>query len=170
MPRYSETRGRHLTRAEALSEAFAMSRLGYRYLLHLAPRIDRFLIPRTNGRWSSVGKDTVGLLTCTGAKSGEERSQPLLCIDDGDGFLLIGSNYGRADHPAWTANLRANPECSLTFRGETRPYRARLLEGEERDAAWDTAVDTYRGYAVYAETAHPRVIRVFRLELVEAAN
>lgn len=41
MARYSETRGRPLTRAEAWSEAFAMSRLGYRYPLHLAPRIDR---------------------------------------------------------------------------------------------------------------------------------
>lgn len=148
-----------------------MSRLGYRYLLHLAPRIDRFLIPRTDGRWSSVGRDTVGMLTGTGAKSGERRSQPLLCIDRDDGsFLLVGSNYGRARHPAWTANLRAHPECTLTFRGETRTYHARELEGEERATAWDRAVDTYRGYAVYAETAHPRVIRVFRLDPADSTG
>jgi len=165
VPRYSETRGRPLTRFEAFSERFAMSRLGQRYLLHLAPRIDRFVIPRTEGRWSSAGKNAVGLLRSTGARSGQERLNPLTCAQAEDGaLLLIGSNYGGANHPGWSANLRAHPECTFTYAGETHSYRARELAGEERARAWGRVVDFYAGYAAYEATAKPRVIRVFRLE------
>ena len=80
-----------------------MTSVGYQYLMHLAPRIDRIVIPRTKGRLSSAGKDKVGLVTTTGAKSGQSRTQPLALIDDGDGLLAIGSNYGRPPHPSWSA-------------------------------------------------------------------
>ena len=42
-----------------------------------------------------MGIDKVGLVTTTGAKSGQQRTQPLVLLDDGDGLLAIGSNYGR---------------------------------------------------------------------------
>ncbi len=47
-----------------------MSPAGYQFLLHLTPRIDKVLIPRTNGRLSPMGFDKVGLVTTTDAKSG----------------------------------------------------------------------------------------------------
>lgn len=163
-PRYSEARGRTITLIEDLSERAAMSRLGYRYLLHVAPAIDRFVIPRTQGHWSSAGKDFVGMVTTTGAKSGLPRPQPLVCIPEDDGtLLLVGSNYGRAHHPSWVHNLGANPRCTVTFRGTTRDYDAQELSGDERRRAWEHAVDWYRGYSVYERTAHPRQIRLFRL-------
>lgn len=163
--RFSDIRGRRLTTAEDISERVAMSPVGYRYLLHLAPRIDKVVIPRTQGRWSSAGRDIVGMLTSTGAKSGEERSQPLLFVPGDDGSLLaIGSNYGRAWHPGWVYNLAANPSCTVTFRGETKSYVARELEGAEREAAWARAVDSYRGYAAYERRARPRRIKLFLLE------
>ena len=140
-----------------------MSRAGYWFLLHVAPRIDKFLIPRTKGRLSSTGLDKVGMVTTLGAKSGLRRAQPLVLIDDGDGLLAIGSNYGRAPHPAWSHNLLANPDCDVEFRGPSRPYRAELLEGDTREQAWTTAVDFYAGYERYRSTAAPREIRVFRL-------
>lgn len=161
--RYSGWRGRRVTRREALLEKFAMSKAGYQFLLHVAPRIDRVVIPRTNGRLSANGIDRVGLVTTTGAKSGVERTQPLVLIDDGKGLLLIGSNYGRATHPAWSFNLLANPGCDVIFRGPKQRYHATLLSGPERDDAWATAVDFYAGYARYKETAAPRDIRLFRL-------
>jgi deazaflavin-dependent oxidoreductase (nitroreductase family) len=161
--RYSEWRGRRVTLREALLEKFAMSKAGYQFLLHVAPRIDRVVIPRTNGRLSANGIDRVGLVTTTGAKSGEQRTQPLVLIDDGAGLLLIGSNYGRASHPAWSYNLLARPECDVVFRGPKQRYRAALLSGEERDKAWATAVDFYAGYANYKTSAAPREIRLFRL-------
>lgn len=161
--RHSELRGRRLRLTEALTERFAMSRAGYRYLLHVAPKIDKVVIPRTKGRLSSSGIDKVGLVTTTGAKSGVERTHPLALIDDGDGLLAIGSNYGRPTHPAWSANLLANPECTVEFRGPPTRYRAELLTGDARAEAWADAVDFYAGFEGYRASSAPREIRVFRL-------
>ena len=74
--RESPLRGRRLRLDEALLERIVMSPPGYQFVLRLAPRIDKALIPRTNGRLSSVGIDKVGLVTTTGAKSGLPRTQP----------------------------------------------------------------------------------------------
>jgi deazaflavin-dependent oxidoreductase (nitroreductase family) len=156
-------RGRRLRLDEVLFERFAMSGAGYWFMLRLAPHIDKVVIPRTNGRLSSVGIDKVGLVTATGAKSGQPRTQPLTLIDDGEGLLAIGSNYGRANHPAWTVNLLAHPECTVEFRGPATKYRAELLTGDARAKAWATAVDFYAGYESYRTTCAPREIRVFRL-------
>jgi deazaflavin-dependent oxidoreductase (nitroreductase family) len=151
---------------EALFERFAMSRAGYWFLLHVAPSIDKVVIPRTNGRLSSAGLDKVGLITTTGAKSGQQRTQPLAFMDDGDGLLAIGSNYGRATHPSWSANLIAHPECAVEFRGPPAKYKADLLTGEARASAWASAVDFYAGYDSYRASCAPREIRVFRLRPV----
>ncbi len=124
------------------------------------------LIPPTNGRLSSVGIGKVGLVTTTGAKSGLQRTHPLVLIDDSDGLLAIGSNYGRASHPAWTANLLAHPECTVEFMAPPAQYRAELLTGDARAAAWAAAVDFYAGYERYRASCAPRQIRVFRLRTV----
>jgi deazaflavin-dependent oxidoreductase (nitroreductase family) len=161
--RESAFRGRKLRLDEALLERFAMSGAGYQFLLRIAPRIDKVVIPRTKGRFSSTGFDKVGLVTTTGAKSGEQRTHPLVLIDEGDSLLAIASNYGRPPHAAWSYNLLAHPECTVEFKGAPARYRAELLEGAERDKAWATAVDFYAGYEAYRKKCAPRVIRLFRL-------
>jgi deazaflavin-dependent oxidoreductase (nitroreductase family) len=149
-------------------ERALMSPAGYQFLIRLAPRIDKVLIPRTNGRLSSAGIDRVGLVTTTGAKSGLPRTHPLVLIDDCDGLLAIGSNYGRAHHPAWTANLLAHPECTVEFTAPPAQYRAELLTGDARASAWARATDFYAGYERYRASCAPREIRLFRLRPVAA--
>jgi deazaflavin-dependent oxidoreductase (nitroreductase family) len=166
--RESPIRGRKLRLDEALLERLLMSPVGYRFLLHLAPRMDKVLIPLTNGRLSSVGFDTVGLVTTTGAKSGQPRTHPLTLINDSDGLLAIGSNYGRAKHPAWSTNLLAHPECTIEFMGPPAQYIAEPLSGDARASAWATAVDAYAGYERYQASCAPREIRVFRLRPIAA--
>ncbi len=121
------------------------------------------MIPRTKGRFSSTGKDKVGLLTTTGAKTGAPRTHPIVFIDDGDGLLAIASNYGREHHTAWSHNLLAHPACEVEFSRPPARYRAELLTDDARAAAWKTAVDFYAGYERYRVTCAPREIRVFRL-------
>jgi deazaflavin-dependent oxidoreductase (nitroreductase family) len=151
---------------ESLMESALMSPVGYQFLLHLAPRIDKVLIPPTRGRLSSIGIGRVGLVTTTGAKSGLQRTQPLTLINDSDGLLAIGSNYGRPKHPGWTANLLAHPECTVEFMAPTAQYRAELLTGDARASAWARATDFYEGYERYRASCAPREIRVFRLRPV----
>ncbi|MDQ1750862.1 MAG: hypothetical protein QOE71_1918 [Pseudonocardiales bacterium] len=142
---------------------FAMSKVGYFYLRHIAPRYDKWVIPLTNGRFSSVGFNVVGVVSTIGAKSGRPREQPLLMIADGPDLLVIGSNYGRLPHPSWAHNLKVQPNCTVQFRGPKRSYRAELLSDDERAKAWTTAVDFYNGYETYRQTCSPREIRIFRL-------
>ena len=153
---------------EALMERALMSPAGYQFLLHLAPRVDKVLIPLTNGRLSSAGVGKLWLVTATGAKSGKPRTHPLTLIVDGDGLLAIGSNYGRAPHPAWTANLLAHPECTVEFMAPPAQYRAELLTGEARASAWAVAADVYAGYERYRASCAPRQIRIFRLRPIAA--
>jgi deazaflavin-dependent oxidoreductase (nitroreductase family) len=78
------------------------------------------------------------------------------------GWILIGSNFGRTDHPAWTANLLAHPDAVINWKGEDIPVTARLLTGEERAAVWRTALAFWPPYATY-QARVDREIRLFRI-------
>lgn len=77
--------------------------------------------------------------------------------------LLIGSNFGRPDHPGWTANLRRHPDAEICWRGQDIAVRARELRGDEREKAWAAALRFWPHCAVYQARLERR-IRIFRLE------
>jgi deazaflavin-dependent oxidoreductase (nitroreductase family) len=131
------------------------------------PRVDRFLNRVTGGRLMMSGDRHFPalVLVTTGAKTGQRRETPLGTVPHDGGFLVVGSNYGRPSHPAWTANLIANPGAEVTFRGERFPVRARLLSDEDRDAVWPLLLEHWPNYDRYVERSG-RALRVFRLERV----
>ncbi|MEV6313701.1 nitroreductase family deazaflavin-dependent oxidoreductase [Streptomyces sp. NPDC051776] len=131
---------------------------------HVIPALDRTVHRLTRGRVLLSAQMLPGaILTARGAKSGAPRCTPLACLPEDDGtFLLVGSNFGRTGHPAWTANLLANPEAEINWKGRDIPVRARLLEGEEREGAWSAALAFWPPYAAYQRRVERR-IRVFRL-------
>jgi deazaflavin-dependent oxidoreductase (nitroreductase family) len=73
------------------------------------------------------------LLTTTGRKSGQPRSNALSFLRDGNRLLVIGSNFGERRHPAWSSNLLANPEASAAIGGGDIPITATLVIGEDRE-------------------------------------
>ena len=103
------------------------------------------------------------VLTTTGAKSGLQRETPLATMPDGDAFYVVGSNFGREKHPAWTGNLIANPQARVTFRGRTIDVRARQLSDDEKAAVWPKLTKMWPTYDRYVERSG-RNLRVFRLE------
>ena len=108
------------------------------------------------------------LLRCRGARTGALREVPLLYVPDGEDALLVASNGGRQQEPAWAHNLRAQPRVhALTTRGE-HEYQAHELEGPERAAGWSRALDMYPGYGIYASRL-TRTIAVFRLRRLDNA-
>ena len=146
-------------------EGFAQSKPGSWFYINVAMRIDRVLLPLSNGRLSiSVGQQ-VGMLETIGRKSGEPRKTPLLFIRDGNHVVLIASMGGAPRNPAWLHNLRANPRVSfLGPGGATGDYIAREAEGDERARLWDEAVDYYAGYDTYSVRAGKREIPIVVLE------
>ncbi|MGW7306430.1 nitroreductase family deazaflavin-dependent oxidoreductase [Streptomyces sp. NPDC054835] len=132
---------------------------------HFIPAMDRTVHRLTRGKVMLSAQMLPGVvLTAKGAKSGQPRVTPLACMPEpADGtWLLIGSNFGRPGHPAWTANLLAHPDAEVSWRGESFPVRARLLAGEERAAAWRAALAFWPPYATY-QARIEREIRLFRL-------
>jgi deazaflavin-dependent oxidoreductase (nitroreductase family) len=130
--------------------------------------LDRRFQRLTRGRYGlpDLGGLPNLLLTVPGRKSGLPRSTPLLCVPDGDDFLVAGSNWGGPKEPIWVANLEAALSGELRFRGRTRRFTARRLVGDERSAAWRHMNRTWPNFAKY-EQRSGRSIKVFRLTPVE---
>ncbi|MFJ9906779.1 nitroreductase/quinone reductase family protein [Streptomyces sp. NPDC101152] len=132
---------------------------------HVIPALDRAVHRLTRGKVLLSAQMLPGvILTSTGARSGLARRTPLACMPEegGRSWLLIGSNFGRTDHPAWTHNLLAHPDAEVSWKGADIPVRARLLEGEERTAAWKALLDFWPPYATYQARVE-REIRIFRI-------
>jgi len=102
-------------------------------------------------------------LTTTGRRTGRERTNPLLYAVDGDAFIVVGSNWGQQQHPAWSSNLLADPDAVVTLGGQRIPVRATRVEGTERERLWELMRSLWPAYAQYEERSG-RHIRVFRLE------
>lgn len=113
------------------------------------------------------GPVTTLLLTTIGRKSGEPRHVPLLYVEHGDDYLVVGSKGGNPDHPLWFLNLMAHPECEIRVGQPPVKARARLLEGEERAAAWKKITDLHPVYAKY-QARTPREIPVVALQATKA--
>ncbi|MFE2299588.1 nitroreductase family deazaflavin-dependent oxidoreductase [Streptomyces sp. NPDC059445] len=132
---------------------------------HLIPALDRAVHRLTRGKVLLSAQMLPGVvLTARGAKSGLERRTPLACMPEagGSGWILVGSNFGRTDHPAWTANLLARPDAVVNWKGEDIPVTARLLTGAEREAVWRTVLAFWPPYATY-QARVDREIRLFRI-------
>jgi deazaflavin-dependent oxidoreductase (nitroreductase family) len=149
------------TPTEKLLQSFAQTRMGGRLFLTVFPAVDRRLLPLTRGRLSTGLGQPVVLLHVRGARSGIERSVPLLATKTGDTVLLVASKAGAIKHPAWYHNIRANKDVEVTMDGQRRPMRAEIAaEGEDRERLWRIVCDNYTGYATYQRRAGRRVIPV----------
>ena len=152
------------SRAEKVLQAFAQTRLGGRLFISVFPAIDRRLMPWTRGRLSTGLGQPIVLLHVRGARSGVERTVPLLATKTGETVLLVASKAGAVKHPAWYHNVRANPEVEVTMDGQRRPMRADIVaEGQERERLWRVVCDNYSGYATYQRRAGARVIPLVAL-------
>ena len=139
------------------------SKLGTR-LGRLFVPLDRRMLQRSNGKrglLGSIAPPTL-LLTTTGRTSGQPRTTPLYYHQEGDRIFLMGSNFGRPHHPAWTGNLLADPRATVTIAGKDISVRAKLLQGEESERVFGELVKVTSAYRAYrGRTA--RQFRVFEL-------
>ena len=114
------------------------------------PNMDKALLKVSRG-WVNTGMQTTVLVETIGAKSGLPRKLATLCMPVGRDLVLVGSNWGQDRDPAWIHNLRANPECQVTFRGYDGPMIARELKGKERTDMWEHLVRYNPQYGRYQE-------------------
>lgn len=140
---------------------------GTRAFARIAPPIitpmDRFIHRVSRGKILMSRSMVPSLmLTTTGAKSGEPRTVPLACVPDGDVIYLVGSNFGREHHPAWSGNLRKHPEARVSYEGDEFDVTANQLSDDEKAEVWPKLLKVWPNYDRYVERSG-RNIRVFRL-------
>lgn len=134
-----------------------------RYAPKVVPRAHRAIHKLSRGRLLDSRANPMCMLTTIGSRSGQPRQTPLAAVPIEDGkLLLVGSNFASDKHPAWTGNLLAHPEATVTFRGSTYTASTRLLNPEEREQRWDVLVAWYPNWSEYV-TISDREFRIFEV-------
>jgi deazaflavin-dependent oxidoreductase (nitroreductase family) len=96
-----------------------------------------------------------------GARSGRERTNPLMYQPVDDGFAVFATFGGSPQHPAWHHNLTAKPEAVVEVGAETGvetiAVTARLTTGGEREQIWADQVALTPTFAEFEERAGRQV-------------
>jgi F420H(2)-dependent quinone reductase len=106
-------------------------------------------------RWTGglIGHRTLAgpmlLLTTVGRRTGQRRTNPLLYMPDGSNYVVVGSNGGRPQPPAWILNLSATPTVELQVGRRRLRADANILAGELKSAMWTRLIVHYKGWDHY---------------------
>jgi deazaflavin-dependent oxidoreductase (nitroreductase family) len=138
----------------------ASTALGITVIRRVGPRIDPTLIRLTGGRLSSVTPFPALLLGHTGARTGVTRTTPVVYFTDAGRVIVIASNFGAPNNPAWYHNIKANPEVTLLGRGFRGSFLAEEVIGSQRDRLFHLAADGSSPYRHYQQSAATRPIAV----------
>jgi deazaflavin-dependent oxidoreductase (nitroreductase family) len=106
---------------------------------------------------------TLLLLHTTGARSGQERVNPVAYQKVDQGYAVFASKAGAPTNPDWYHNLLAHPEVEAEIGDQTVRLTARVAQGDERDRIWTRQKETNPGFAEY-EQKTTRQIPVVILE------
>ena len=92
---------------------------------------------------------TVLILTTRGRRSGTQRSTPLIYGTHGGGYLVVASNGGAKEPPAWYLNLDADPEVQVQVKDDRFRARARTASPKEKPELWRTMAGRWPRYEDY---------------------
>jgi deazaflavin-dependent oxidoreductase (nitroreductase family) len=92
---------------------------------------------------------TLLLLHTKGAKSQQERINPLAYVRDGERFVVIASKGGAPTNPDWYYNVLATPEVTVEVGTETFRVHARVAEERERTRLYNKMVEMMPGFEDY---------------------
>ena len=153
--------------SETRKETGRQGSIGFRIAMKVLGTIHRWLYRVSSGKWGQTFFDSpILLLTTTGRRTGRPRTWPLTYLPEGDRFIVIASNGGQPNHPAWYLNLRANPQVSVQLGDRTRVMIAQTAEGDERTRLWSRVVEKYPAYAGYQQKTDRQIpVVVLRREL-----
>ncbi len=109
------------------------------------------------------------LLTTQGRKSGKQRRTALYYGQDGERYLIVASNGGDANHPAWYLNLTAHPEVQVQVQADKFTAIARTASTEEKTRLWQLMATLFPRYDTYQQSTQ-RDIPIVILERKKTAS
>ena len=92
---------------------------------------------------------TLLLLHTKGAKSQQERINPVACVKDGDRLAVIASKGGAPTNPDWYYNVTANPLVTVEVGTEKFQAYASVAEEPERTRLYSQMVEVMPGFDDY---------------------
>lgn len=98
------------------------------------------------------GHDSLLLIT-RGRRTGKLRRTALYYGRDGDRYVLVASNGGKAHDPLWYLNLLEEPEVALQVGKDIFSARARPANEKEKPALWQMMVKIFPQYESYQRKA-----------------
>ena len=146
--------------------AFLRTGVGRWLAKNIAPKADPWLLRATGGRLAMGMMLPSALITTTGAKTGQPRTNPVFYFHDGQDVIVIASNYGGDTNPGWYYNLTANPRAQIaTNGGSPMMTAAAVTDPDERNRLWAMADRVYPLWPDYRRRAalHNRTIPIIRL-------
>jgi deazaflavin-dependent oxidoreductase (nitroreductase family) len=97
------------------------------------------------------------LLTTTGAKSGQQRTTPVVYQQDGERLVVFASKAGAPENPAWYHNLRANPTATVEVGADTLEVQAIVTDGDERERLFRRQIELMPRFAEYEQKTTRRI-------------
>ena len=104
------------------------------------PIVDEFRANAGKVGGGFAGK-TLLLLHTVGAKTGQERVNPVAYVRDGDRLVIIASKGGAPTNPAWYYNILAHPLVTVEVGTEEFQARAAVASEPERTRLYDKMVE-----------------------------
>jgi deazaflavin-dependent oxidoreductase (nitroreductase family) len=101
---------------------------------------------KVGGRFE--GKDLL-ILHTKGAKSGQERVNPVAYVRDDGRLVVIASKGGAPDNPDWYYNIVAHPHLTVEVGTETKQVDAKVVDEPERSRLYNKMVDVMPGFDDY---------------------
>ena len=92
---------------------------------------------------------TLLLLHTKGAKSQQERINPVAYVNDDGRLVVIASKGGAPTNPDWYYNILANPLVTVEVRTEKFQARAAVAEEPERTRLYNKMVEMMPGFDDY---------------------
>jgi deazaflavin-dependent oxidoreductase (nitroreductase family) len=129
--------------------------------------IDEFRANGGNVGGAFQGK-TLLLLHTKGARSEQERINPVMYIKDGGRWVVTAHKGGAPTNPDWYYNLLANPLVTVELGTETFQARAEVVQEPECTRLYGKLVERLHSFDEYRRKT-ARVIPVIVLTRVEAS-
>jgi deazaflavin-dependent oxidoreductase (nitroreductase family) len=105
---------------------------------------------------------TLLLLHTVGAKSGQQRINPVAYVTDGDRLVIVASKGGAPTNPHWYYNILAHPVLTVEVGTEQFQAQAAIASEPERTRLYNKMVEMMPGFAEYQRKT-TRVIPVITL-------
>lgn len=97
------------------------------------------------------------LLRTRGRHSGSPRTTPLIQLPLEGGYLVVASNWGSEQPPAWWLNLQQEPRAEVQVGSQRIAVRAQQAQGEERARLLERAKAYNPHWKGYFETTQRQI-------------